>query len=96
MITIEQLMETMKKEDEAKQLIEAMKKEQEEEDYDYPEVISLDIEPKKIESKKIIFRLDIRKIKKIRRIAVETDRPLKAVFTEGVDLVIEKYKDIAS
>lgn len=44
--------------------------------------------------KKVIFRLDTAKIKDIKRIAVEKESTLNDLFVEGIDCVIEKYKDL--
>jgi len=44
--------------------------------------------------KKVIFRLDTAKIKDIKRIAVEKETTLNDLFNEGIDCVIEKYKDL--
>ncbi len=43
--------------------------------------------------KKVIFRLDTKKIKDIKRIAVEKETTLNDLFVEGIDCVIEKYKE---
>lgn len=45
-------------------------------------------------SKKVIFRLDPKRIKNAKRIALETDRSLAKVFLEAMDLLAEKYKDL--
>lgn len=43
--------------------------------------------------KKVIFRLDTTKIKDIKRNTLEKETTLNDLFVEGIDCVIEKYKE---
>lgn len=55
---------------------------------------SMEMDIDLLEQKKVVFRLDIDKIKDIKRIAVEKEITLNDLFNEGVECVLKKYKDL--
>jgi len=45
-----------------------------------------------MDKKKVTFNLDARIIKKLKFLAVEHDKTLTDLFSEGIDLLLKKYE----
>jgi len=47
-----------------------------------------------IQGKKVVFRLDTDKIRDIKIIAAKKETTLNNLFVEGIECVLDKYKDL--